>query len=55
MEAFAGRLEALTTSDWGKSARTPDGTATLTDVARGAVRVAADRLARAERTIRAVS
>ncbi len=55
MEAFASRLEALTTSDWGKSARTPDGTATLTDVARGAVRVTADRLARAERTIRSVS
>lgn len=55
MESLAERLDALHTSDWGKSASTPDGSVTLTELLRGAVRVAAERLARAERTIRSVS
>ena len=55
MESLAERLDALHTSAWGKSAGTPDGSVTLTNLARGAVRVAAERLARAERTIRSVS
>ena len=55
MEGVAERLEKLNTNDWGKTASTPQGSVTLTDLARGAVRVTADRLARTERTIRSVS
>lgn len=51
--ALADRLDGLSAGDWNRSAPTPTATYSITELAQGAVRVAAERLRATERSIRA--
>lgn len=55
MELIAERLTGLSASDWNKSAQAPGGSLSISTLAQAAVRIAAERLRRAEQAIDAVS
>jgi len=54
-EGIEARLSDLSAGDWNKSASTPGGDLTILALAQGASRVAANRLAIFERTVRALA
>lgn len=55
MQELANTLEALSSSDWTKTAVAPSGTISIAALAQGAVRVAAERLRVVERAVGGVS